>query len=80
VGFVPYSAALYCNNVFGTRWFVLFGAATCGLSAGLFWGIEAGIAIAYPEPFRLGKFLGIWLSFRVAGQILGGAVNVGQGR
>ncbi|KAL1407866.1 hypothetical protein Q8F55_007302 [Vanrija albida] len=77
IGFVPYSAALYCNNVFGTRWFVLFGAATCGLSAGLFWGIEAGIAIAYPEPFRLGKFLGIWLSFRVAGQILGGAVNLG---
>lgn len=26
----------------------------------------------------MGKFLGIWLSFRVAGQIVGGAINLGM--
>lgn len=77
VGFAPYCAALYCNNVFGTRWFVLLGAATCGLSAGLFWGIEAAVAISYPERYNMGKFLGIWLSLCTAGSILGGAINLG---
>lgn len=76
-GYCPYAAGLYCNNRFGSRWFVLFGAACCGLGAGLFWMAEAAIALSYPEPRNQGRFLGIWLSFRVAGQILGGAVNLG---
>lgn len=32
LGYVPYSAALYCNSVFGTQWFLLFGSVTCGFS------------------------------------------------
>lgn len=43
IGYAPYCAGLYLNNVQGTKWLMLFGAATCGLSAGLFWGIEAGV-------------------------------------
>ncbi|KAL1407868.1 hypothetical protein Q8F55_007304 [Vanrija albida] len=78
VGYAPYVAGLYTNNVFGTEWLVLFGATTCGISAGLFWAIEAAVAFAYPEPERLGKFLGIWMSFRVGGQIVGGAINLGM--
>lgn len=77
VGFSPYLAGLYTNNVYGTGWLVLFGAATCGISAGLFWAIEAAVALAYPEPYRIGLSLGIWMSFRVAGQIVGGAINLG---
>lgn len=77
IGFAPYCAGLYLNNVRGTEWLVLVGAATCGLSAGLFWGVEAAVALAYPEAWRKGRFLGIWLSFRVAGQIVGGAINLG---
>ena len=76
-GYAPYAAGLYCNNRFGTSWFVLFGAACCGLGAGLFWMAEAAIAMSYPEPYNQGRFLGLWLSFRVAGQIVGGAVNLG---
>ena len=49
----------------------------CGLGAGLFWAVEAAIALSYPEPANTGRQLGLWLSFRVLGQILGGAVNVG---
>lgn len=37
----------------------------------------SAIALSYPEPHNQGRFLGLWLSFRVAGQILGGAVNLG---
>ncbi|KAL1976782.1 hypothetical protein VTN31DRAFT_3064 [Thermomyces dupontii] len=76
-GYAPYAAGLYVNNRYGTEWLVLFGAAVCGLAAGIFWMAEAAIALAYPEPYNQGRFLGFWLSFRVAGQILGGAINVG---
>jgi MFS family permease len=38
---------------------------------------EAAIALSYPEPYNKGRFLGFWLSFRLAGQVLGGAINLG---
>ncbi|KAH9855902.1 major facilitator superfamily domain-containing protein [Lenzites betulinus] len=77
MGYAPYAAGLYTNNRFGTEWLVLVGAALCGLSAGLFWMAEAAIALSYPEPYNQGKFLGFWLTFRVLGQLIGGAVNLG---
>lgn len=77
LGYAPYAAGLYTNNRFGTEWFVLLGAALCGLSAGIFWMSEAAIALAYPEPYNQGRFLGLWLSFRLGGQIIGGAINLG---
>jgi MFS family permease len=72
LGYAPYAAGLYTNNRFGTEWFVLFGAALCGISAGVFWMAEAAIALSYPEPYNQGRFLGFWLSFRVGGQVVGG--------
>ncbi|RAK80177.1 DUF895 domain membrane protein [Aspergillus fijiensis CBS 313.89] len=77
VGYAPYAAGLYTNNRFHSSWLLLLGAALCGLSAGIFWLAESSIALAYPEPARQGFFLGLWLSFRVGGQILGGAINLG---
>ncbi|KAI0369052.1 MFS general substrate transporter [Pilatotrama ljubarskyi] len=77
MGYAPYAAGLYTNNRYGVEWFVLVGAALCGLSAGLFWMAEAAIALSYPEPHNQGKFLGFWLTFRVGGQLIGGAVNLG---
>ncbi|PYI03247.1 DUF895 domain membrane protein [Aspergillus sclerotiicarbonarius CBS 121057] len=77
IGYAPYAAGLYTHNRFGTDWLVLFGAALCGISAGVFWMAESAIALSYPEARNQGRFLGLWLSFRVGGQILGGAVNLG---
>ena len=76
MGYAPYAAGLYTNNRYGTEWFVLFGAALCGLSAGVFWMSEAAIALSYPEPWNQGRFLGLWLSFRVGGQIVGGVCSI----
>ncbi|RFU74272.1 major facilitator superfamily transporter [Trichoderma arundinaceum] len=76
MGYAPYAAGLYTNNRFGVTWLVILGAALCGISAGVFWAVEAAIAIAYPEPWNRGKSLGYWLTFRVMGQIIGGAVNL----
>ncbi|KAL1855873.1 hypothetical protein VTK73DRAFT_8453 [Phialemonium thermophilum] len=77
IGYAPYAAGLYTNNRFGTEWLTLFGAALCGISAGVFWMAEAAIAIAYPEPWNRGKALGYWLTYRLSGQIIGGAINLG---
>ncbi|KAK7748309.1 hypothetical protein SLS62_008676 [Diatrype stigma] len=77
IGYAPYAAGLYTNNRFGNEWFVLLGAALCGISAGVFWMAEAAIAIAYPEPWNRGKALGYWLTYRLTGQIIGGAINLG---
>lgn len=77
LGYAPYAAGLYTNNRFGTEWLVILGAALCGISAGVFWMAEAAIAIAYPEPWNQGKALGYWLTYRLAGQVLGGAINLG---
>ncbi|KAF2677870.1 MFS general substrate transporter [Lentithecium fluviatile CBS 122367] len=77
IGYAPYAAGLYTNNRFGTTWLTLFGAALCGISAGVFWMAEAAIAISYPEPWNKGKALGYWLTYRLTGQILGGAINLG---
>ncbi|KKY13271.1 putative major facilitator superfamily transporter [Diplodia seriata] len=77
IGYAPFAAGLYTNNRYGTEWLMLFGAALCGISAGVFWMAEAAIAIAYPEPWNRGKALGYWLTYRLSGQILGGAINLG---
>lgn len=77
LGYAPFAAGLYTNNRFGTEWLMLFGAALCGISAGIFWMAETAIAIAYPEPWNRGKALGYWLTYRLVGQILGGAINLG---
>lgn len=34
-------------------------------------------AISYPEPWNKGKALGYWLTCRLSGQIIGGAINLG---
>ncbi|TID04734.1 UNC93-like protein [Colletotrichum higginsianum] len=54
IGYVPYSAALYCNSMWGTQWFLIFGAVTCGISASALWPGEAAIAVGYPEVARRG--------------------------
>lgn len=77
IGYAPYAAGLYTNNRFDSEWLTIFGAALCGLSAGIFWMAESAIALSYPEPYNQGRFLGFWLSFRVGGQIVGGAINLG---
>lgn len=34
---LPLRSGLYCNSLYGNQWFLLLGAALCGISAGTFW-------------------------------------------
>ncbi|KAK3690306.1 major facilitator superfamily domain-containing protein [Podospora appendiculata] len=77
LGWSVYSAALYQNNRFGTEWFVMLGAAICGISAGLYWAAEGAIILSYPEHAKRGRYLALWLGFKNSGQLIGGAINLG---
>jgi MFS family permease len=76
IGYVLYSAALYQNNRYGTKWFVYVGSAACGIMAGLFWAAEGAIMLSYPPPESRGRYLAYWLAYRNSGSILGGAINL----
>ncbi|KAK9779833.1 putative Major facilitator superfamily (MFS) profile domain-containing protein [Seiridium cardinale] len=77
IGYPLYGAGLYTNNVNATTWFMLFGSALCGISAGFFWAAEAAIIIGYPSPKDRAFYLAIWQTAKAAGPIVGGAINLG---
>lgn len=77
IGYPLYGAGLYTNNQSATTWFMLFGSALCGISAGFFWAAEAAIIIGYPSPKDRAFYLAIWQTAKAAGPIVGGAINLG---
>lgn len=76
VGYVFWSAGLYQNSKDGTQWLIMFGAATCGISAAAFWTSEATIAILYPDEGLRGKFIGTWQLWNKLGGLISGAITV----
>ncbi|CAO1635379.1 unnamed protein product [Parajaminaea phylloscopi] len=78
-GYGVYAAGLYLSSKTdgAVTWLVVFGAACCGISAGFFWSTEGAIILSYPERHKLGRYVSYWLSFRVLGQLIGGAINLG---
>ncbi|KAK1639289.1 major facilitator superfamily domain-containing protein [Colletotrichum phormii] len=76
LGYVPYSAALYCNSIWGTQWFLTFGAVTCGISASALWPGEAAIAVGYPEVARRGVCISIWMALGKLGSIIATAIQL----
>lgn len=76
IGYPLYAAGLYVNNRFDTEWFVYFGAVACGISAGFFWSVEGAVACGYPEQHKRGRYIATWFTFRNAGNMVGGAINL----
>ncbi|KFZ17658.1 hypothetical protein V502_04471 [Pseudogymnoascus sp. VKM F-4520 (FW-2644)] len=71
--YTPYAAGLYCNNRYGNEWFMLLGAAFCGIGASLLWASEAAIAVGYPEESKRGRY---WMCIRQLGPLVGGAISL----
>ncbi|CAI7586863.1 unnamed protein product [Penicillium glandicola] len=74
--YTPYAAGLYCNNRYGNEWFLLLGAALCGIGASLLWASEAAIAVGYPEEEKRGRYVAIWMSIRQMGPLVGGSISL----
>ncbi|KAH7205422.1 uncharacterized protein BKA55DRAFT_547139 [Fusarium redolens] len=77
IGYPLYGAGLYTNNYKTNTWFLLFGAAACGISAGFFYAAEAAIVIGYPSHSERAFYLTIWATAKAVGPIVGGAINLG---
>ncbi|RSL98141.1 hypothetical protein CEP52_010483 [Fusarium oligoseptatum] len=76
LGYLPYFGALYCNSVYGTQWFLLFGAVTCGFSAAALWTSEAAIAVAYPEDNRRGLYISLWMAIGLVGTVIRSSIQL----
>ncbi|VUC25185.1 unnamed protein product [Clonostachys rosea] len=76
IGYVFYSASLYVNSVYGTQWFLLLGAALCGLSATALWPGEAAIAVGYPEVRKRGRCVAIWMAIGKLGSIIAASIQL----
>lgn len=78
-GYTPYAAGLYLSSKTSgvVTWLVVVGAAFCGISAGFFWSTEGAVILSYPERTNVGKYVSYWLMYRVLGQLIGGAINLG---
>ncbi|KAL4802206.1 major facilitator superfamily domain-containing protein [Aspergillus unguis] len=74
--YTPYAAGLYCNNRYGNEWFLLLGAALCGVGASLLWASEAAIAVGYPEEDKRGRYVAVWMGIRQMGPLVGGAISL----
>ncbi|OJI99498.1 hypothetical protein ASPVEDRAFT_50930 [Aspergillus versicolor CBS 583.65] len=74
--YTPYAAGLYCNNRYGNEWFLLLGAALCGVGASLLWASEGAIAVGYPEEEKRGRYVAIWMGIRQMGPLVGGAISL----
>lgn len=77
IGYPLYGAGIYTNNYKANTWFLLFGAAACGISAGFYYAAEAAIIIGYPSPHERAFYLAVWATAKAAGPIVGGAINLG---
>lgn len=77
IGYPPYGAGLYTNSVNANTWFLLFGSALCGISAGFLWAAQAAIIIGYPSPADRAFYLAVWQTAKAAGPIIGGSINLG---
>lgn len=76
LGYVVWSAGLYQNSKDGTQWLVMFGAATCGISAAGFWTAEGAVAALYPLDHQRGLFVGTWMLLNKIGGLIAGAVTL----
>ncbi|KIY70580.1 MFS general substrate transporter [Cylindrobasidium torrendii FP15055 ss-10] len=77
IGYPLYGAGLYTNSYSSLSWFLIFGSAFCGISAGFFWAAEATVYIAYPPPGEKAKYLAQWAFWKNIAPAIGGAVNLG---
>ncbi|WWC58971.1 uncharacterized protein I303_101516 [Kwoniella dejecticola CBS 10117] len=70
-------ASYYVNSKYGTQWFVIFVGAIGGFFGGLLYVAESTAMLSYPRAQERGKYIGIWVSMRNSGQLLGGAISLG---
>ncbi|KAI0819382.1 MFS general substrate transporter [Trametes gibbosa] len=84
LGYAIYVGSLWCYQVRGTGWFVIFAGALEGISAALLWSAQGSIMMSYPLEKDKGKAFAIfWAIFQFGsflGSIIALAINIESGK
>ncbi|KAI0074214.1 MFS general substrate transporter [Panus rudis PR-1116 ss-1] len=84
LGYGLYVGALWCFQVQGTRWFLIFAGAVLGFTAALLWSAQGSIMMSYPLEKDKGKAFSIfWAIFQFGsflGSIIALAINIRSGQ
>ncbi|KAI0074220.1 MFS general substrate transporter [Panus rudis PR-1116 ss-1] len=83
LGYALYVGALWCFQVQGTRWFLIFAGAVLGFTAALLWSAQGSIMMSYPLEKDKGKAFSIfWAIFQFGsflGSVIALAINIKSG-
>ncbi|QUC20477.1 uncharacterized protein UV8b_04718 [Ustilaginoidea virens] len=76
-GYALYLGSLWCFQLNGTRWFLIFAGGVLGLSAALFWAAQGAIMMAYPLEKDKGRAFTLFWSLFQTGTLIGAAIALG---
>ncbi|GFZ52221.1 hypothetical protein JCM24511_09994 [Saitozyma sp. JCM 24511] len=69
-------SSYYVNSKYGIQWYLIVDAVVGGICGGFLYVAESTAMLSYPKPHERGKFLGIWVSMRNSGEVVGGIVSL----
>ncbi|CAG8973408.1 hypothetical protein HYALB_00000172, partial [Hymenoscyphus albidus] len=76
-GYSLYIGSLWCYQVNGTRWFLIFAGAVLGVTAALLWAAQGVVMMSYPlEKDKGTSFTLFWTIFQM-GTLVGSAIALG---
>lgn len=76
-GYALYLGSLWCYQLNGTRWFVIFAGGVLGVSAALFWAAQGAIMMSYPLEKDKGRAFTLFWSLFQMGTLIGAAIALG---
>lgn len=76
-GYALYLGSLWCFQLNGTRWFLIFAGGVLGVSAALFWAAQGAIMMSYPLEKDKGRSFTIFWSIFQMGTLIGAAIALG---
>lgn len=76
-GYSLYLGSLWCYQLNGTRWFIIFAGGVLGLSAALFWAAHGAVMMSYPLEKDKGRAFTLFWSVFQTGTLIGACIALG---
>ncbi|KAG5984644.1 hypothetical protein E4U55_003865 [Claviceps digitariae] len=76
-GYALYLGSLWCYQLNGTRWFIIFAGGFLGFSAALFWAAQGAVMMSYPLEKDKGRAFTLFWCILQMGTLIGAAIALG---